>query len=62
MLGLGQGLQKVSNTLSNVIRELREHWNTNTTFWQESNNKLVIMVLLIVQHKHLQMVQEIILD
>ena len=33
MLGLGQGLQKVSNTLSNVIRELREHWNTNTTYY-----------------------------
>ena len=38
MLGLGQGLQKVSNTLSNVIRELRDHWNTNTSLWQESNN------------------------
>ena len=38
MLGLGQGLQRVSNTVSSIIREIREHWNTNNSFWQDVNS------------------------
>ena len=38
MLGLGQGLQKASNTIATIQKELREHWNTNSNFWQQDNN------------------------